>query len=628
MPLIRAEELVPVGVESLEATAMDVVRSDYNTLVVAGPGAGKTELLAQRACFLLETGICPAPRRILAISMKRDAAKNLADRVRQRCGDRARRFDSYTLDAFAKSLVDRFMQALPDDWRPKATYEVMIQPPLANVIREWIEEAGVPPGHPHFDIRPFTDQIIRRIFDRLSHGYPIPYESPKIEPLYRHLGLRWWRNQLDLPPGKPGLAFPMLNRLAAFLLRSNPKLSIALRSTYTFAFLDEFQDTTAAQYDLVSAAFRVSDSILTAVGDSKQRIMVWAGAMTEIFDVYENDFQTTRRPLIRNYRSAPELVRMQQIIADAIEVGTPLTEAVKTDITGSCNLLEFSNPEGEAEFFADLIDRRIRLDGKKPRDFCILVRQRPGEMIEKLKGALARRGIQLRDESQLQGLLVEPVVKFLLAILRLATRPRDPEAWDFLTSEIAYLFGLDESEDFSEIEQEAGRLLQYTRNALKNEQALFKLPSEIVEMVGDAAFKSSYRQYGSGSYLSDKVTMLSKILQMTFTTYHTAREAVDDVIGVDVVPAMTIHKSKGLEFNTVIFLGLEDSQWWNFANQSEEERRGFFVAFSRAIEHVYFTFSDVRDDRWGRKQQQYKAKIGDLYSILNRSGVPTADCRT
>lgn len=82
-----------------------------------------------------------------------------------------------------------------------------------------------------------------------------------------------------------------------------------------------------------------------------------------------------------------------------------------------------------------------------------------------------------------------------------------------------------------------------------------------------------------------------------------------------------------IEFNTVmIFLGLEDSQWWAFANQSDEERRGFFVAFSRAVEHVFFTFSDFRDERWGRRQQ-YKAKIGDLYSILQRAGVPTMDCR-
>jgi superfamily I DNA/RNA helicase len=89
---------------------------------------------------------------------------------------------------------------------------------------------------------------------------------------------------------------------------------------------------------------------------------------------------------------------------------------------------------------------------------------------------------------------------------------------------------------------------------------------------------------------------------------------------------MTIHKSKGLEFRTVIFLGLEDSSWWAFAKQSEEEKRSFFVAFSRASEQVYFTFADVRNERWGIKQQ-HRDQIGDLYTILKRAGVQTEDHR-
>jgi superfamily I DNA/RNA helicase len=103
-------------------------------------------------------------------------------------------------------------------------------------------------------------------------------------------------------------------------------------------------------------------------------------------------------------------------------------------------------------------------------------------------------------------------------------------------------------------------------------------------------------------------------------------ETVDNVVGLDVVPAMTIHKSKGLEFHTVIFLGLEDSQWWAFSTQAEEEKRGFFVAFSRAAERVYFTFCDFREEPWGRRQQR-RAQIGDLYTILKQAGVPTLNHR-
>lgn len=616
MRLVGPDLFTPVGIDSLEPTAELVVRSDKNILVVAGPGSGKTELLAQRACYLLETGLCPAPRRILAISFKRDAAKNLGDRVRKRCPDKAQRFDSYTIDSFAKGLIDRFSPALPEDWRPKITYEVMLRGLRVDEMREWLTAAGISADM----LNQQSDDQIKRLFDKLTHGQVLPYSDANEKT--RGIGLRWWRQQLNQPPGRPSLSFPMLNRLAAYLLRCNPKLTTALRATYDFVFLDEFQDTTAAQYDLIRAAFHESPTVLTAVGDSKQRIMLWAGAMPDVFDVYQADFLAEIHNLVRNYRSVPELVRMQHVIAQAVESGTPIAEAAKTDSTGSCVLLEFSNPEEESKHLADLIEQGICDLGKKPRDYCILVRQRSDEMIRHLQSALNARGIKLRDESQLQDLLAEPVVKFLLAALRLATRPRDAEAWENLTSEISMLLGLDETDDATKIEMEAKRLLDAARKALESGHEVERLPSELVSMVGAAAFRSVYRQYGRGAYLNDIVEGLSDALRTSGGTSATARERVDEVIGNNAVPAMTIHKSKGLEFNTVIFLGLEDSQWWAFANQAEEEKRGFFVAFSRAIEHVYFTFSDVRDGRWGRRRQE-KDRIGDLYTILRDAGVQT-----
>src|SRR5690606_27488907 len=89
-------------------------------------GAGKTEFLAQKATFLLQTGLCQEPKRILAISFKQDAARNLSERVDKRCPpEQARRFDSYTFDAFAKSLVDRFRSAIPPAYRPPRDYRIV-----------------------------------------------------------------------------------------------------------------------------------------------------------------------------------------------------------------------------------------------------------------------------------------------------------------------------------------------------------------------------------------------------------------------------------------------------------------------------------------------------------------------
>lgn len=627
MPFTSPEIWRPVGVESLESAAELVVRSNSNMLVTAGPGAGKTELLAQRASYLLDTGTCPSPRRILAISFKRDAAKNLGDRVTKRCGARSERFDSLTLDAFAKGLIDRFRLALPDEWRPPQNYELLLKARPIQETRNWLASVSAVDDRQAIDVARYTDSQISRLFDLICHGYPLPYNAVGVPLEHIYLGRCWWSEQLGRNHSNQScLTFPMLNRLAAFLLRQNPRLTSALRMTYAHVFLDEFQDTTAAQYDLIQAAFRESGAILTAVGDSKQRIMLWAGALAEVFNTYEVDFGAQRQQLVRNYRSAPELVAMQQIIAQALESGVPPVHAAKTNATGVCAILEFSDAQSEANYIADMIARDINAKEKKPRDFCILARQRTDEMIGLLKTALARQGIQVRDESQLQDLLAEPVVQIILAVLRLATRKRDAEAWNFLLGGTASVLGLDIIEDLPAIEREMNRLVQHARDESAYGRHIAELPSELLALLGKDNFRSAYRQYSDDTYLSNTVEKLSNALRSPPGIHLAAQQAVDDLIGDHIVPAMTIHKSKGLEFQTVVFLGLEDNQWWGFANAPDEEKRSFFVAFSRAIERVYFTYSDVRMGRYGPMRQQ-KVQIGDLYNILKEAGVLTTDCR-
>lgn len=109
-----------------ESTAIGAVKCEENTLIIAGPGAGKTELLAQKAGYLFTTDICKMPKKILAISFKKDAADNLKKRIISRYGEQYKdRFISLTYDAFFKSILDRFYRALPDDYSINPEYEII-----------------------------------------------------------------------------------------------------------------------------------------------------------------------------------------------------------------------------------------------------------------------------------------------------------------------------------------------------------------------------------------------------------------------------------------------------------------------------------------------------------------------
>ena len=97
----------------LEANAKEAIITNDNILVQAGPGAEKTELLDQKASYLFQTGSCPAPFNILAISFKRDAAENIKERVSKRVGKKeGSRFTSKTFDAACLCMSSSSINAL------------------------------------------------------------------------------------------------------------------------------------------------------------------------------------------------------------------------------------------------------------------------------------------------------------------------------------------------------------------------------------------------------------------------------------------------------------------------------------------------------------------------------------
>ena len=97
-------------------------------------------------------------------------------------------------------------------------------------------------------------------------------------------------------------------------------------------------------------------------------------------------------------------------------------------------------------------------------------------------------------------------------------------------------------------------------------------------------------------------------------------EPLDEAEGIDCVPIMTTHKSKGLEYNSVVFIGLEDGAHWKFNENPSEEQCGFFVTLSRAKERIVFTFSSTRI-RKGKARAQGRTEIGTLYELLAEAGV-------
>ena len=621
---VRPEDWTPIGVESLEANALAVVRSTNNRSVIAGPGAGKTELLAQRAAFLLQTGAAPSPRRILAISFKRDAATNLAARVRKRCHrQHAGRFDSMTFDAFAKGLVDRFGQALPTRWRPSPDYEVMM--PNDRMYRGFLtQELGSPPSSvgTYADIQAISVKRFERV---LLLGAPLPVEGwPRPTP-GQWAAEQFWRSSL---PGtaKSHLSFPMIGRLAELILRLNPMARDALRLTYSHLFMDEFQDTTQVQYDLVKTIFVGADTVITAVGDNKQQIMRWAMAMDNPFAELAADFAIETTPLYNNYRSSPELVRIQHVLAQALDAKSakPVSK-VTTSVPGdSCAIWDFTSPDREAAKLAAFVRAEMTAHGLGPRDLVLLVRQKAGDYAEVLEPAFAAAGIPLRNEAgqagalMLQELLAEEVSGLLICVLRLAMSPRAGRHWAECQEALGALRGIGPDDEAGqarfakELDSYASRLRADYSAPPATESLARAIVDDVLGFVGRDRLLAAHPAYAQGGWLDKVLDSAAIHLERSASGAADWIAALDGYEGLQAIPLMTIHKSKGLEYHTVIFVGLDDGAWWSFANDQVEATAGFFVAFTRAKQRVVFTYCAQRGTR---------KKIVTLYKLLERAGV-------
>jgi superfamily I DNA/RNA helicase len=592
MSLVRPEDWRPQGVADLEPRAWEALRqTERSVLVTAGAGAGKTEFLAQKATYLLQTGLCPAPERILAISFKRDAARNLVERVALRCPpEQARRFNSYTFDAFAKSLVDRFRAAIPEPYRPPAGYRIVM--PRRQDYEGFLDT---------HNFRGVNAQQFERAVARMQ----LPVANGDSE-LQRAV-TEYWRaqyNDYDYVP----LSFLMLNRLVEFMIRENPSILKALQLTYPVVFLDEFQDTTFSQFQLLRTAFDGSEAIFTAVGDDKQSIMGWADAIPDAFAHFEQQYGAQRISLISNWRSHEDLVRIQHVIASRIDpnVEEPDARADRLVDGDVAAVWEFVSEDEESDGLAQWIEREVNVGNVEPHDVAILVRMHADEVEGRLSPAFEARGLRLRNVARnvggiaIQDLLGEDLTQIVLRLLRLGAVERSPESWNAALRDLQFLEAVDSADEVG-LQRLQQRLQVFVREIRRTMRRLDLVPESATEaahaaldFIGAQAVRRAFPAYQRQPDFDRCWNGFVMLLQECLTHAEAWLDALNEFEGLGQITLMTIHKSKGLEFHTMIFYGLDNQTWWSLKPGRTEELSSFFVAFTRARQRAFFTLCTDR----------------------------------
>ncbi|MBU2936486.1 MULTISPECIES: UvrD-helicase domain-containing protein [Pacificibacter] len=622
MNFVSRDAWCPSDGIQLDQDSLDVVRSHVSQAVQAGPGAGKTELLAQRAAFLLETNTCIAPKKILAISFKRDAARNLKERVAKRVGpELSERFDSYTFDAFAKGILDRFREGLPEWVQPSRNYEVSF--PDWRIWKEFGDR-------PNLDA-PFNHETFHPDTVKNGHAYlgrapsPFPTNRPQPASAVEAMTLAWWTNQLSRTT-QP-LTFDMVKTLAQTIIHHNPPIKRAFLNSYSHVFLDEFQDTTLPQYAVLKEIFGGSQSILTAVGDNKQLIMTFAGATSERFRQFSTDFNSQNVALASNFRSNQRIVDIVNSMAKTIEpasITVKCSKAADPIPSVSDGIVTFSSDGDEHKGIAEFISREIESGDMNANDFIVLVRQKADDHENNgLGAAFEEVGLALRNEARtigesgisLQDLSSEPLAQAVVLFIQVATGDRRYRAYPDLIQLMSISHG-----STSERSAEQFRLEQVLRKATKafeefttSSDGSFSwdaLVDLITVQLGEDKLRRLAQEYKNPERFSKIKNGIAEFLAECSQGAKNWHEVVDRYQGINQVRLMTVHKSKGLEAHTIIFFSLCDESFFYKADM-DEEALAFFVAVSRAEQRVFFTRGHGRT-----------VKLEPLYDLLTQAGVP------
>ncbi|HAU65908.1 TPA: hypothetical protein DCW61_01030 [Candidatus Uhrbacteria bacterium] len=582
-----------IGID-LEDDAFCAIYSDKCQLITAGPGAGKTELLAQMIGYVFSSNRL-GRKKVLAISFKKDSAKNLLDRVIKRNGNKfSDAIDSLTYDAFFKSLMDRFLDGVPEATRPTQDYildEVQFKESLQEVVNLV------------FDNSQIILNNIRAELDRTIYSdYGIDFK-------------RIWKKLIDFKPSR--LTFSMITNVTLLMLRKNPLVNRAVLATYEYIFLDEFQDTTSLQYEVIKQIFKGSEKKIVAVGDDKQKIMTWAGADSNIFGKFKLDFHSDERFLYLNHRSSDILICLQRELYSILEV-QKVIDSSPINNDGEIKLINFQNNQQESTMIAKKIKTLIDA-GVSPNEIVILSKQKPETYAEFIMIELANLNINARVETVYQDLIKENAVQLLLGMLMLVYKGHDIGSWsiisDYFRRTKKESFSLNEMKILdSELIKIKGKFL-----TIHTKEQLNILLSELLQIIDVNNLKGVFSEYSQGTYLDTVLERFSDLFLLEI--FKNQDKGFDIVIqsflGEHSLPIMTIHKSKGLEFHSVFFIGLEDSAFWNFRNQPLEDKRAFFVAVSRAKKNLYFTYCSNRTNI--KNPAQAKRQINEIYAVLLNS---------
>lgn len=638
-----------------------VLTKDGPVLVSAGAGSGKTTALTYRYAHLLEQKV--SPENILMVTFTRKAANEMKQRIKKRL-ENANNAETW-IDTFHRICM-RILRdegykhiAVPQNFKVCNEYE------SKNTLKEIITELRLSGGsdneedtitnhnissyikemkillidhHTFTEEKPFYScmnwEQASSYMKKLQEEKPVIYNGLKqIYPLYQKRLLE-----------KGLLDFDDILLYCIELFDKNPKIREMYQQKFHYIMVDEFQDTNYMQDILINLLVNPKENICV-VGDDFQSIYAFRGSDVKNILDFENRYHNVKVvKLEQNYRSTKRIIDVANTIIKFNTMQTDKVLFTENPLGETIPLVETNSEEAEAEYIAKEIQNLIKSGQYDYKDITVLYRN--NHQSSKFSKEFAKNRIPFQISTNVE-FLDRPEIRDIFSYLLLVEDPTDLGNFRRVLNKPKRGIG-DKSVEmiFDNMEENIYKTLRtQEQNPAYNKKAkegirefieVFKyaygywkkvgISAAIERLLSDLNYEE--RVYGkSFPYEQEEVREnLNSLISLakeyekenenpTMSGFKQALEEVFDIETSETskVTLMTAHKSKGLEYPVVFVAGMDDATFPNEENKTElfeieEERRLFYVASTRAMKRLYYSYATEKKKRVEGKMETIQTK--------------------
>ncbi len=601
-----------------KAQILPVTDTEGAVLVIAGAGSGKTRVLTSRIAYLISNkGVHPS--NILAITFTNKAADEMKYRLENMIGDIGGMWVS-TIHSMCVKILRSSIAYLGFN----KNFSIYTEDDKERVLKRIIQSKEL---EPEKYLKICKTHISNAKNSDLS---PREYRDENIN--MKNIGIVYdvfveYEKELK---NANALDFDDLLIKTLHLFEEHSDVISYYAEKFRYVHIDEFQDTNTVQYKIAKMLSSFHGNIF-AVGDDDQSIYGWRGAKVANILGFERDFKGAKvYKLEQNYRSTKNILNLANLI-------------IKNNSTRKNKVLWTENSSGqkpeyytaydesrEAEYVATKIKSLIA-SGKKASDFAVLMR------VNALSRSFEQEFLKYNIPYKVFGgfkFFDRKEIKDLTAYLRLATNPLDNEALlriinvprrgigdktvEVLTK-TANDLGLSVYETVLDVQSlplspsSKQRLTDFKNviYGLMLDAGELSVPDFIKKVIDKTGFLSQFEENTEENQskklnvyeLVNSAIEFTKINQgATLSDYLgsiTLSSDLDDFDGSNFVSVATVHSVKGLEFDTVFIVGMDEtifpiSRASESVEEFEEERRLMYVAITRAKRELYITRAKSR----------------------------------